>query len=67
MEAGRAISTASIGPFVHSCSEANISTRRSDPLYVFGWLAPFTIDGLQVWVGQISRDTGIKLLQDPGI
>lgn len=24
------------------------------------WLAPFTIDGLQVWVGQISRDIGIK-------
>ena len=25
------------------------------------WLAPFAIDGLQVWVGQISRDIGIKL------
>jgi hypothetical protein len=25
------------------------------------WLAPLTIDGLQVWVGQISRDIGIKL------
>jgi hypothetical protein len=25
------------------------------------WLAPYTIDGLQVWVGQISRDIGIKL------
>jgi hypothetical protein len=25
------------------------------------WLAPFTIDGLQVWVGQISRDIGVKL------
>ena len=25
------------------------------------WLAPFTINGLQVWVGQISRDIGIKL------
>ena len=25
------------------------------------WLAPFTIDELQVWVGQISRDIGIKL------
>jgi len=25
------------------------------------WLAPFTIGGLQVWVGQISRDIGIKL------
>jgi hypothetical protein len=24
-------------------------------------LAPFTIDGLQVWVGQISRDIGIKM------
>jgi hypothetical protein len=28
------------------------------------WLAPFTIDGLQVWVGQISRDIGIKLTTD---
>jgi hypothetical protein len=25
------------------------------------WLAPFEIEGLQVWVGQISRDIGIKL------
>ncbi len=25
------------------------------------WQAPFTIDGQQVWVGQISRDIGIKL------
>lgn len=25
------------------------------------WLAPFTVDGEQVWVGQISRDIGIKL------
>ncbi len=25
------------------------------------WQAPFTVDGQQVWVGQISRDIGIKL------
>jgi len=25
------------------------------------WQAPFTIDGQHVWVGQISRDIGIKL------
>jgi hypothetical protein len=25
------------------------------------WKAPYTIDGQQVWVGQISRDIGIKL------
>ena len=25
------------------------------------WLAPFTFDGQRVWVGQISRDIGIKL------
>jgi hypothetical protein len=25
------------------------------------WLAPFTVEGQQVWVGQISRDIGIKL------
>jgi hypothetical protein len=35
----------------------NISQRNHLRL----WLAPFTIDGLQVWVGQISRDIGIKL------
>lgn len=25
------------------------------------WLAPFTYEGRQVWVGQVSRDIGIKL------
>jgi hypothetical protein len=25
------------------------------------WLTPFTFDGQQVWIGQISRDIGIKL------
>src|SRR6516162_9654098 len=25
------------------------------------WLAPFTVDGQHVWIGQISRDIGIKL------
>lgn len=25
------------------------------------WLAPFTHDGTQVWVGQVSRDIGVKL------
>ena len=35
----------------------NISQRNHLRL----WLAPFTINGLQVWVGQISRDIGIKL------
>jgi hypothetical protein len=35
----------------------NISLRNHLRL----WLAPFTIGGLQVWVGQISRDIGIKL------
>lgn len=25
------------------------------------WLAPFTFEGQQVWIGQISRDIGIKL------
>jgi len=35
----------------------NVSLRNHLRL----WLAPFTIDGLQVWIGQISRDIGIKL------
>jgi hypothetical protein len=35
----------------------NISLRNHLRL----WLAPFMIDGLQVWIGQISRDIGIKL------
>jgi hypothetical protein len=25
------------------------------------WLAPFTVEGKRVWVGQISRDIGVKL------
>jgi hypothetical protein len=25
------------------------------------WMAPFTIDGKKVWIGQISRDIGVKL------
>lgn len=35
----------------------NISLRNHLRL----WLTPFTIDGQQVWIGQISRDIGIKL------
>jgi hypothetical protein len=35
----------------------NISLRNHLRL----WLAPFAVDGQQVWVGQISRDIGIKL------
>lgn len=35
----------------------NISLRNHLRL----WLAPFTVEGQQVWVGQISRDIGIKL------
>jgi LssY-like putative type I secretion system component LssY len=38
----------------------NISLRNHLRL----WLAPFSISGLQVWVGQISRDIGIKLTTD---
>lgn len=35
----------------------NISLRNHLRL----WLAPYTVEGQQVWVGQISRDIGIKL------
>jgi hypothetical protein len=35
----------------------NISLRNHLRL----WLTPFTTDGQQVWIGQISRDIGIKL------
>lgn len=32
------------------------------------WLAPFQFEGQQVWVGQVSRDIGIKLtLQTPSL
>jgi hypothetical protein len=32
------------------------------------WLAPFQIEGQQVWVGQVSRDIGIKLtFQSPSL
>jgi len=35
----------------------NISQRN----HMRFWLAPFTYQGRQVWVGQVSRDIGIKL------
>ena len=35
----------------------NVSQRNRLRL----WLAPLRIDGLDVWVGQVSRDIGIKL------
>jgi hypothetical protein len=38
----------------------NISLRNHLRL----WLTPFTIEGMQVWIGQISRDIGIKLTTD---
>ena len=38
-------------------ARANLSQRNHMRL----WLAPYTVDGLPVWVGQISRDIGIKL------
>lgn len=38
-------------------SRANLSQRNHMRL----WLAPYTVEGRPVWVGQISRDIGIKL------
>lgn len=38
-------------------SRANLSQRNHMRL----WLAPYTAEGRPVWVGQISRDVGIKL------
>jgi hypothetical protein len=38
-------------------ARANLSQRNHMRL----WLAPYTVDGRPVWVGQISRDVGIKL------
>jgi hypothetical protein len=38
-------------------SRTNLSQRNHMRL----WLAPYTVDGRPVWVGQISRDVGIKL------
>lgn len=35
----------------------NISQRN----HLRAWLAPFTFEGKNVWIGQISRDIGIKL------
>ncbi|HBO13489.1 MAG TPA: hypothetical protein DD491_11945 [Halieaceae bacterium] len=41
-------------------ARANIAERNHMRL----WLAPFRHDGRQVWVGQVSRDIGIKLTPD---
>jgi hypothetical protein len=38
-------------------SRANIAQRNHMRL----WLAPFTLEGRSVWVGQVSRDIGVKL------
>jgi hypothetical protein len=38
-------------------ARSNVSQRNHLRL----WLAPFTVEGKQVWIGQISRDIGVKL------
>lgn len=38
-------------------SRSNLSQRNHMRL----WLAPFTLEGSPVWIGQVSRDIGIKL------
>lgn len=38
-------------------ARSNLSQRNHLRL----WLAPFTVDGRPVWIGQVSRDIGIKL------
>lgn len=38
-------------------ARSNLSQRNHMRL----WLAPFTVEGHSVWVGQVSRDIGIKL------
>jgi hypothetical protein len=38
-------------------ARANLSQRNHMRL----WLAPYTVEGRPVWIGQISRDVGIKL------
>lgn len=41
-------------------ARANLSQRNHMRL----WLAPYTLEGRPVWVGQISRDIGIKLTRN---
>jgi len=38
-----------------------IRNRISQRNHLRGWLAPFTYQDQQVWVGQISRDIGVRL------
>lgn len=38
-------------------ARATIARRN----HLRAWLAPFTFNGMQVWVGQVSRDIGVKL------
>ena len=38
-----------------------IRNKISQRNHLRGWLAPFTYEGQRVWVGQISRDIGVRL------
>jgi hypothetical protein len=38
-----------------------IRNKISQRNHLRGWLAPFTYEGQTVWVGQISRDIGVRL------
>ncbi len=38
-----------------------IRSKISQRNHLRGWLAPFTYQGQSVWVGQISRDIGVRL------
>ncbi len=38
-----------------------IRNKISQRNHLRGWLAPFTYQGQRVWVGQISRDIGVRL------
>lgn len=41
-------------------ARSNLSQRNHLRL----WLAPFTVEGRPVWIGQVSRDIGIKLTRE---
>ena len=38
-----------------------IRNKISQRNHMRGWMAPFTYEGQRVWVGQISRDIGVRL------
>jgi hypothetical protein len=63
---GQAFATAPVSPLYALGRKQDIALQRgrstiSQRNHMRLWLAPFRCEGLPVWVGQVSRDIGVKL------